>query len=113
LLQNSPPTTLRKTEQLIGVVKKMLDDVNNIDIMDYDFTFGLEYFETSLKRKKRFLVPKEKNKRINRSGRLETNYEFEYEPFHFPHLNKRGHPLSNNASYIVPGEFCRVVRSIY
>jgi hypothetical protein len=90
----------------------MLDDANNIDIMDYDFTLGLGYFETYLKRKKRFLIPKEKNKRSNKIGILEIDSASEYEPFHFPHLNKQDHPLANNASSIVPGEFCRVVRSI-
>jgi hypothetical protein len=112
LLQNSPPTTLSNTQQLIGLVKRMLDDANNLDIMDYDFTLGLGALETSLKRKKRFFIPKKKNKRSNRSGRLEIDSTYENEPFHFPHLNKQGHPHVNNASSIVLGDFCRVVISI-
>jgi hypothetical protein len=88
----------------------MFDDANNLDIMDYDFTLGLGAFETSFKRKKRFIIPKEKNKRSNISDRLETDSSSEYEQFHFPHLNKRGRPHAKNASSIVPGEFCRVVR---
>jgi hypothetical protein len=62
LLRNSPPATLSKTQQLIGLVKIMLDDANNLDIMDYDFTLGLGDLETYLKRKKSFLSPKKKNK---------------------------------------------------
>jgi hypothetical protein len=58
------------------------------------------------------LTVKEKNKMSNRSGGLETDSASEYEPFHFPHLNKWGHPRAKNASSIVPSEFCRVVRSI-
>jgi hypothetical protein len=112
LLRNNPPATWRKTQQLIGLVKKMLDDSNNIDIMDYDFTIALGALDTYLKRKKRFLIPKKKNKRSNRSGRLETDYESENEPFNFPHLKKRGHPHPSNASSIFQGEFCRVFRSI-
>jgi hypothetical protein len=112
LLRNNPPATLSKTQQLIGLVKRMLDDANNLDIMDYDFTLGLGALETSLKRKKSFLIPKKKKKRSNKSGRLETDSASENEPFHFPHLNKWGRPRANNASSIVPGEFCRVVRSI-
>jgi hypothetical protein len=89
-----------------------LDDANNLDLMDYDFTLGLDASETSLKRKKRFLSPKNKNKRSNRSGGLEIDYASEYEPFHFPHLNKWGHPHIDSASSIVSGEFCRVMISI-
>jgi hypothetical protein len=74
LLRNNPLVTLSKTQQLIGLVKRMLDDANNLDIMDYDLTLGLGDLETSLKTKKRFFSPKKKNKRSNRSGRLETDY---------------------------------------
>lgn len=112
LLRNNPLATLRKTQQFIGLVKRMLDDANNLDIMDYDFALGLGSLETYLNRKKRFLRPKKKNKRSNISGRLETDSSSKNEPFHFPHLNKWGRPRANNASSIVLGEFCRVVRSI-
>ena len=57
LIQNSPPVTLRKTEQMIGLVRKMLDEANNLHILDYDFTLGLGAYESSLKRKKIFLSP--------------------------------------------------------
>jgi hypothetical protein len=61
-LRNSPRATLRKTKQLIDLIKKMMDDANNLHIMDYDFTLGLGAFESSLKRKKSFLIPKKRNK---------------------------------------------------
>ena len=63
LLLNNPPSSLNKTEQLVGLVKKMLDEANDLHIMNYDFTFGLGAFESSLKRKNNFLSPKKKNKR--------------------------------------------------
>ena len=44
LLLNSPPSSLNKTEQLVGLVKKILDEANNLHIMDYDFTLGLGSF---------------------------------------------------------------------
>jgi hypothetical protein len=53
---------LRKTKQLIDLIKKMMDDANNTHIMDYDFTLGLGAFESSLKRKKSFLIHKKRNK---------------------------------------------------
>ena len=62
LVRNSPPATLTKTEQLIVLVKKMLDDANNIHIMDYEFMCELGDFESSLKRKKSFLSPKKRRK---------------------------------------------------
>ena len=37
LVRNSPLATLTKIEQLIALVKKLLDDANNIHIMDYEF----------------------------------------------------------------------------
>lgn len=40
LIQNNPRTTLSKTKQLIDMVKKMLDEANNLHIMDFDFTVG-------------------------------------------------------------------------
>ena len=63
LIQNSHPVTLRKTKQMIGLVRKMLDEANNLHILDYDFTLGLGAYESSFKRKKSFLGPKKKNKR--------------------------------------------------
>ena len=86
LLQNSPPATLSKTKQLVGPVKKMLDEANNLQIMDYDFTLGLGALESSLKRKKSFLSPKKKRKRGKRSSELEIDlnvHPSEYEPYQF------------------------------
>lgn len=45
LLWNNPPSTLTNIKQLISLVKKMLDDANNLHIMDYEFTCGLGAFE--------------------------------------------------------------------
>jgi hypothetical protein len=45
----------------------MLNDANNLDIMDFDFSLGLGALETYLKRKKSFLSPTKKNKRSNKS----------------------------------------------
>ena len=44
LLKNIPAITFRKTKQLVGLVKNLLDEANNIHIVDYDFTLGLGYF---------------------------------------------------------------------
>ena len=63
LFRNSPPSTVNKTKQLIDLAKKFVDDANDLHIMDYDFTLGLGAYESSLKRKKSFLRPKNKNKR--------------------------------------------------
>ena len=63
LFRNSPPSTVSKTKQLIDLAKKFVDDVNDLHIMDYDFTLGLGYFELSLKRNKSSLSPQNKNKR--------------------------------------------------
>ena len=40
LIQNSPPTTLSKTKQLTEMVKKMLDEANNLHIMDLTSHLG-------------------------------------------------------------------------
>ena len=107
LLRNSPPSTLRKTEQLVGLVKKLLDEANTLHIMDFDFTTSLGAFESSLKRKKSFLSPKKKGKRIKKSSGLEIDLNIhasEYDPFQFQYLNERGHPCSNIAPSIVSGQ---------
>jgi hypothetical protein len=112
LLLNSPPSSLNKTKQLVGLVKKMLDEANDLHIMDYDFTLGLGAFESSLKRKKSFLSPKKKNKRRKQSDDLEIDLNVpacDIEPFQFQYLNKRGRPRSNNAVSMVPGEFNRAI----
>ena len=62
LIQNSPPITLSKNEQMIGLVQKMLDEANNLQILEYDFSLGLGAYESSLKRKTSFLIPKKKTK---------------------------------------------------
>ena len=113
LIQNSPPDTLRKTEQMIGLVRKMLDEENNLHILDYDFTLGLGAYESSLKRKKSSLIPKKKNKRRKQNSNLDIDlnmHPFEYKPYQFQYLNKRGNSKYNNASCIAPGEFCKIKR---
>jgi hypothetical protein len=57
LLLNNSPSSLNRTEQLVGLVKKILDEDNDLHIIDYEFTLGLNDFEVSLKRKKSFLSP--------------------------------------------------------
>ena len=108
LIQNNPPTTLGKTRQLIGLVKTMLDEANNLHIMDFDFTFELGALELSLKRKKSFLSPKKKQRRKKQNNGLEIDlnvHASEYEPFQFQYLNKRGRPQSNKPFSMAPGEF--------
>ena len=69
LIQNSPPTTLTKTKQLTDMVKKMLEEANKKHLMDFSFTVGVDALDTSLKRKKSFLSPKNKQRRNkNHSG---------------------------------------------
>ena len=106
ILKDGPPATLRKTEQLVDLVKQRLDEDNNLHIMDFDFTLGLGDFESSLKTKKSFLIPKNKGKRIKQTGGFEIDlnvHASEYEPFEFRYLNKQGHPRSNNAFFMDPG----------
>ena len=113
LIQNSPPVTLSKNEQMIGLVQKMLDEANNIQILDYDFSLGLGAYESSLKRKKSFLSPKKKNKERKQNSGLDIDmnvHPSEYEPYQFQYLNKRGRPQSHNASSIAVGEFHRIKR---
>ena len=60
LIQNNIPTSASKKNQLIGLVDKLLEDANNLHLMDFDFTVGLDALNSSLKRKKSFLSPKKK-----------------------------------------------------
>ena len=60
LLRNSPPSTAKNKKKLIDLAKKIVDDANNINIRDHDFTVDLGAYESSLKRKKSFLSPKKK-----------------------------------------------------
>ena len=72
-----------------------MDDANDIHIMDYDFTLGLDAYESHLKRKKSFLNPKNKNKirKNNVSLYIYLNVPASKdEPFKFQHLNKNGRP---------------------
>ena len=71
LLKNNHPSTLTKVEKFVGLVKKLLDKANNLHIMDFDFTIGLGAFRSSLKRKKSFLSPPKKGKRIKKISGLE------------------------------------------
>ena len=108
ILKNSPLATLRNIEQLVDLVKKMLNEANNLHIMDYEFTLGFGAFESSLKRKKSFLSPKKKGKRIKQTGGFEIDlniHTYEYDPFQFQYLNKQGRLCSNNASSRFSGQF--------
>lgn len=103
LIQNNPPVTLSKTEQMIGLVKRMLDEASNLSLLDYDFTLGLGAYESSLKRKKSFLSPKKKNKGRKQNSGLDIDlnvHTLEYEPYQFRYLKKRGRTQSKNASSI-------------
>ena len=63
LIQNRPPTTLTKEKQLTDMVKKMLEEANKQHLLDFEFTVGVDALDMSLKRKKRFLSPKNKQRR--------------------------------------------------
>lgn len=41
LLKNNHPSTLRKVEKFVGLVKKLLDEASNLHITDFDFTTRL------------------------------------------------------------------------
>jgi len=106
LIQNSPPTTLSKTKQLTEMVKKMLDEANNLNIMDFDFTGGLDALDSSLKRKKSFLSPTKKKRRKNQNNGLEIDLNIhasEFEPFQFQYLKERGCPRAKNALHMDSG----------
>jgi len=62
LILDNPPTNLTKTIQLTGMLKKMLDEANNLHATDFDFTPGLGSLHPSLKRKKSFLSPTKKRR---------------------------------------------------
>ena len=89
-----------------------MDDANDVYIMDYDFILGMGAYESSLKRKNFFLIPKRKGGG-EQSGSVEIDLNvlaYEYKQFQFHHLKKRAHPRSNNASSIVSGKFHKVKR---
>ena len=91
LIQNSPPTTLTKTKQLTGMVKKMLEESNKKHLMDFEFTVGVDALDTSLKRKKSFLSPKNKHRRKKQHIGMEIDLNvpaLEEEPFQIHYLNK-------------------------
>ena len=95
LILDNPPTTLEKTKQLIGMLKKLSDEANNLHIMDFDFTLGSGSLDSSFKRKKSFLSPTKKRKSRRKKNGLEIDLNVdpsEYEPFEFRYLNKRGLP---------------------
>ena len=74
------------------MLKKMLDEANNLHITDFDFTHGLESLDPSLKRKKSFLSPTKKRISNRKNNGLEIDLNFdpsEYEPFEFQYLNKQ------------------------
>ena len=45
LIQNNRHVTLSKNEQMIGLVQKILDEANNLEILDYEFSLGLGAYE--------------------------------------------------------------------
>ena len=93
---------MTKIEQLIALVKKLLDDANNLHIMDYEFQCGLGAFELSLKRKNSFLSPKKRRKTRQHNARFEIDLNIpagEDESFQFEELNKRGCPRANNECF--------------
>ena len=105
LIQNSPPTTLTKTIQLTDMVKKMLEESNKKHLMDFEFTVGVDALDLSLKRKKSFLSPKNKQRRKKQHSGMEIDLNvpaLEEEPFQFHYLNKRGRPPANKALSMVP-----------
>jgi hypothetical protein len=65
---------LIKTEQLVSLVEKMLDESKNIHLMDYELTLELGSFESYVKRKKSFLSHKKKNKGGKQSSNLEIDF---------------------------------------
>ena len=87
---DNPPTTLTKANQLLSLVKKMMDEANNLHIMDFDFTPGLGSLDSSLKRKKSFLSPTKKQRNKKNNGlEIDLNvHPSEYEPFEFQYLNR-------------------------
>ena len=106
LIFDNPPTTLAKTIQLIGMLKKMLDEANNLHVTDFDFTPGLGFLDPSLKRRKSFLSPTKKRRSSRKNSGLEIDLNAdpsEYEPFESRYLNKRGRHQSNNVVSMVPG----------
>ena len=69
---------------MIGLVRKMLDEANNLHILDYEFTLGLGVYDSCLKRKKSFLSPKNKNKRRKQNSNLDIDLNMhpsEYTPY--------------------------------
>ena len=77
LILDNPPTTLAKTNQLTGMLNKLLDEANNLHIMDFDFTPGSGSLDSSLKRKKSFLSPtkKRKSKRKKNGFEIDLNVD--------------------------------------
>lgn len=105
LIFDNPPTTLAKTIQLTSMLKKMLDEANNLHVIDFDFTPGLGSLDPSLKRKKSFFSPTKKRRSNRKNSGLETDLNVdpsEYEPFESRYLNKRGRHRSNNVVSMVP-----------
>jgi hypothetical protein len=49
VLRNSPPATLTNTQEMVDLIERMLDEANNRHILDFNFTFGLSAFKSSLK----------------------------------------------------------------
>ena len=88
------------------MVKKMLDESNNLHIMDFDYTVGLDALDSSLKRKKSFLRPTKKQRREkqNNGFKIDLNiHASKFEPFQFQYLKERGRPRAKNALHMDSG----------
>ena len=74
--------------------------------MDFEFTVGVDALDTSLKRKKSFLRPKNKQRRQKQHNGMEIDLNvpaLEEEPFQFHYLNKRGCPPTKKELSMVLG----------
>ena len=74
--------------------------------MDFEFTVGVDALDMSLKRKKSFLSPK--NKQITKKQHIGMEIDLnvpalEEEPFQFHYLNNQGRPPAKKSLSMVLG----------
>ena len=84
----------------------MLEEANKQHLMDFEFIVGVDTLDMSLKRKKSFLSPKNKQRRKKQHSGMEIDLNFlalEEEPFHFHYFNRRGRPPTKKELSMVPG----------
>ena len=84
----------------------MLEEANKQHHMDFEFIVGVDAFDMSLKRKKSFLSPKNKQRRKTQHNGMEIDLNvpaLEEEPFKFHYPNKRGRPPAKKALSMVHG----------